>query len=90
MFLKSILDEDINSRIFKFVKLQLEKPTKGDWVSQCRKDLSELNIRENFEEITNMQKVTFLNIIKENLKENALKYLNKKKGSKGKEIEFNG
>ena len=37
-----------------------------------------------------MQKVTFLNIIKENLKENALKYLNKKKGSKGKEIEFNG
>ena len=90
MFLKSILDEDRNSRIFKFFKLQLEKPTKGDWVSQCKKDLSELNIRENFEEITNMQKVTFLNIIKEKLKENALKYLNKKKGSKGKEIEYNG
>ena len=83
MFLKSILDEDRNSRIFKFVKLQLEKPTKGDWVSQCNKDLIELNIRENFEEITNMQKVTFLNIIEEKLKENALRYLNKKKGSKG-------
>ena len=65
MIFVTLWDEDRNSRIFKFVKLQLEKPTKGDWVSKCRKDLSELNIRENIEEKTNMQKVTFLNIVKE-------------------------
>ena len=42
LFLKSILDEDENSRAVKFFKLQLEQPCKGDWVFNCKRDLKEL------------------------------------------------
>ena len=33
LYLKYILNQEENSMIFKFFKLQLENPTKGDWVS---------------------------------------------------------
>ena len=56
LFLKSILDEDENSRVVKFFKLQLEQPCKGDWVSNCKRDLKELEISESFDGIKNMSK----------------------------------
>ena len=40
------------------------------------------------EEIKNMSKQKFKNILKERIKENALKYLIEKQGKKGKDIEF--
>ena len=36
LFLKSILDENEQSLVFKFFKLQLQQPTKNDWVSTCK------------------------------------------------------
>ena len=34
-----------------FFQVQQQNPTKGDWVSECRKDLTELEIHKTFEEI---------------------------------------
>ena len=86
LFLKSILDQDQNSMVYNFFKLQLQHPIKGDWVEPCKKDLEELKIKLKFEDIKMMTKENFLKVIKEKLSENALKYLLNKRGSKGKEI----
>jgi hypothetical protein len=85
LYLKYILEEDDTSSLSKFFKLQLEFPAKGDWASTCMKDLVELRIEKSLEEIKLMSKAQFSKILKENGKENALRYLLSKKGSKGKE-----
>ena len=69
LFLKSILQQDENGMVFKFFKLQLEQPTRGDWVSSCKTDLKELGITQSLREIKEMSKID-------------LKY--GKRGSKGK------
>jgi hypothetical protein len=48
-------------------------------------DLEELRIEKSLEEIKWMSKAQFSKILKENGKENAVRYLLSKKGSKGKE-----
>ena len=40
LYLKYILHENPDSLLYKFMKLQLENPTRGDWVSSCVKDLA--------------------------------------------------
>ena len=89
LFLKSILDENEQSLVFKFFKLQLQQPTKNDWVSTCKKDLEEMKINLKFEEIRMMSKENFANIVKSKIPEMAFKYLLNKRGSKGKEILYN-
>ena len=64
LFLKSILNENEQSMVAKFFKLQLQQPIKSDWVSMCRKDLNELNIELTLDEIKTMPKESFLKIIK--------------------------
>ena len=51
VFLKSILNQKEESRIFQFVKLQQERSTKGDWIwiSSCLHDLKVLSIFESLE-----------------------------------------
>ena len=56
LFLKSILDQDEQSMVFKFLKLQFQQPIKNDWVSTCKRDLEEMNIDLKFEDIKMMQK----------------------------------
>ena len=87
--MKSILDENEQSLVFNFFKLQLQQPTKNDWVSTCKKDLEEMKINLKFEEIRMMSKENFANIVKSKIPEMAFKYLLNKRGSKGKEILYN-
>ena len=54
----------------------------------CMKDLSELEISESLEEIKNMTRSKYKNIIKSRIEKNALEYLLSKRGSKGHEIEY--
>ena len=89
LFLKSILHEEPSSRVSQFFNLQLNQPTRGDWVSECLKDLKSLRITESFEEINLMTKRKFNRILKERISENALKYLTGKQAKKGKEITYN-
>ena len=46
LFLKNILDEDEKCRVFRFFQLQLEHPSKNDWVSNCKNDLKQENVKK--------------------------------------------
>ena len=90
LFLKNILNEEEDSLILNFVKLQLKKSSRGDWISTCLKDLKSLNITETLEEIKSMSKNKFNNILKERIRKLAFNYLIEKQGTKGSDIEYNG
>jgi nitrogenase molybdenum-iron protein alpha/beta subunit len=65
---------------------QIEQPTRGGWASTCLNDLKEVRIEESFEEIKQMTKSKYSNMLKHRINENAIKYLIEKHGGKGKEI----
>ena len=88
LFLKYILHEKPDSMIHKFFKLQMENPTRGDWVSSCFKDLEFLKIKMTLEEIKNVSLNRFRNILKEAIAERAFQYLIEKRGKKGQEISY--
>ena len=88
LYLKYILEQGDESTLKKFLNLQFEKPSRGDWGSRCMKDLKELNIDLSLDKIKIMTKNKFKNILKEKIKENALEYLLRKQGSKGKEMKY--
>ena len=88
LFLQCILQENPESLIYKFLHLQLEKPTKGDWASSCQQDLTDLNIEMSFSDIKLISKPQFSKTIREAIQKCAYEYLMKKRGSKGKEIEY--
>ena len=86
LYLYYILQQSDESLLKKFFNLQIVQPTRRDWAETCKKNLKELQIHENFDEIKLMKKSKFKNLLKEKVKINALKYLNNKRGSKGSEI----
>ena len=88
LFLKKILKEKKSSQIYRFFELQLKNPIKGDWVSTCLNDLSELEIKETLEEINEMSAYRFKKLLKSKIEIKALEYLQRKRGSKGKEIRY--
>ena len=88
LFLKYLLEENPSSLIYKFLKLQLENPTRGDWASSCQMALKDLQINLSYEEIEKMTKKQFNSIIKESIQKRAFEYLISKKKSKGKEIQY--
>ena len=49
-FLKSILNEKEESRIHKFLKLQLEEMKKGDWIWTCINGLKDIGFKQPLEE----------------------------------------
>ena len=87
-FLKSILNEKEESRIYQFVKLQLDEGKKGDWIWTCLKDLKDIGFEEPFEEIKAMNTFKFRKLVSERIKKNAFNYLLNKQRNKGGEIEY--
>ena len=88
LYLKYILEQPEEATIRKIFNLQFEKPIRGDWVSTCKKDIKKLNLKITFEEIKCVKKKQFTQILKEKIKEEALKYLLEKRGKKGGEINY--
>jgi len=88
LFLKYILEQAPESLISKMLKLQLEKPTRGDWASSCLKDIENINLKLTFEQIKSMKKEKYKSMVKEKVNEAALKYLLNKQGKKGREIKY--
>ena len=72
LFLKSIMHEKPNSRIYQFVKLQFENPTKGDWMSSCLTALRYLEIDSSLSDITSLSVNQFENILEKSIKKNPL------------------
>ena len=52
------------------------------------KDLSDLEIDKSLEEIKNMKRNEYKNIIKSSIEKKALEYLQSKRGTKGQEIKY--
>ena len=87
-FLKYILDQESSSLISKFFIAQKDSPTKGDWVTFVRKLLQDMEINYTFEDIRNMKKRTFRNIVNKQVNESSFRYLLSQIKSKGKEINY--
>ena len=87
-FLRYILNQDPDSKLYRFFNLQIEKPVRFDWASTCKQDLKKLDINLSFEDIRSMSVNKFRKLIQNKCKEKALEYLMRKRGSKGKEIQY--
>ena len=88
LYLKYILKQPEKSKLQQMLKLQLEKPSCGDWASSCVRDLRNLNIELTFEEIKQIPKTNYLQLLKGKIRNIALEYLLDKRGSKGSEIKY--
>ena len=65
----------------------MKKPTKGDWALTCSEKLEEVNIKLSNNEIRNIKRNQFKNILNRKINEVGFKYLLKKRGKKGKEVQ---
>ena len=87
-FLKYILKQRKNTLLYRFFEAQCENPTKGDWVSNMKKCISDLEINKTFEDIKIMKKHMFKNMVSQKVRKTAFKYLILRIKSKGKEINY--
>ena len=55
-FLHYILNQDDESLLKQFFKAQMDFPVKGDWVSEMKEMISDLDIAKSFEEVKKMKK----------------------------------
>ena len=78
-FLHYILHENKDSMISRVFETQRRNKTSKDWVTTILSDLKEINLNMTLEEIRNMKKQTFINIIKRKIEYKSLKYLEKMK-----------
>ena len=88
LYLKYILEQTEESKLFQFLKLQFEQPSNGDWASMCLQDMKTLNIEESLQEIKMFNKKAFIKKINANIKMAAIKYLEEKRKKKGGKIEY--
>ena len=88
LYLKYILEQPEDSLLKKFFEIQLSNPTRGDWASTCQEDMKSLNFFLSHQEIKEMTKQKFTNLLKEKINKEALNYLKIKQSKKGKNIEY--
>ena len=84
MFYHYILNEDSDALLYKFYKVQAEKPVKNDWSLTINENLKELKIPLTEYQIQNMSKIAFQKIVKESIQNAALNYLVNLKNSHSK------
>ena len=88
LFLKTILNEKPESKIYQFLQLQFQNPTRGDWGSTCLKDLEYLQIKMSLDEIKAVTVNKFKGMLNKSIEQRALQYLRDKRGSKGIEMNY--
>ena len=88
-FLWYLLNEDKESLVNMFLTKQLESPVSGDWGQTCLKNLEELNIQMTIKEIEKMPEQSFRKLVRKQIVEKALEYLNKQKGKHSKVLHLN-
>ena len=89
MYLQVILKREETEQIKKLYKAQKESKTKGDFADFVEQDMHKLEVKETEEEIKNMTKSDLETLIKEKVKDAALKYLTKNKTSKTETLTLN-
>ena len=75
LYLNYLLNEDVNSLVYKFLKAQLTKNLPGDWVNLVDKDIKELDISLSYEDIKNTNKKELSEFLNEKIENKALEYL---------------
>ena len=85
MFLHHILKQNESSLLYRFFIAQVKYPTYKDWTSQILEDMEELNIDLEFQDISDMSKERFKNIISEKIRNHAFNELLVKKLSRKSE-----
>ena len=84
MFLFYILKQDPRSIIFKFFESQNNHANPKDWVNTVKKDLKELDIESDFEQIKLMKKQNFMKLVTIRIEKYAMKVLEQKKANHSK------
>ena len=89
-FLHHLLTDEDESLSKKVFLKQVEKPLRGDFVMFVNKDLAELEITMTYDEIKNVPKNKFKELVKEKTKKASFEKLLKDRGKlhKGREIEY--
>ena len=75
MYLWHILHRDTSELIRKVYNLQKCKVNKGDWVMIIEKDRQKYNLSISDDEISNMSKERFENMVQKKIKSHAVQYL---------------
>ena len=83
-YLKYILDQESDSILFKVFEKQVNSRTKKDWVTTVLSDLEVLNLNVTFADVQEMNKNKWRSIVKQAIKENALKNLQELKTTHSK------
>ena len=76
MFLHYLLNEDEKSLINRFLKIQMENPSKQDWIHSVEKDLEFLDIFLSYDDIKELSKFQFKTFLDKATEAKALEYLN--------------
>ena len=84
MFYHYILNEDSESLLHKFYKVQARNPVKNDWSLTIQENLNHLKISLTENQIQNMSKIAFQRIVKESVQTAAFYYLVKVKDTHSK------
>ena len=79
-----IMQEPEESIIYQVLKIQRERPVKGDWCTMVQKDIEILDINLTFEEIKNFTKQELKNFLRKQIEQKAFEYLMKIKGNQSK------
>ena len=82
MFLHHIMKQEKESLLFQFCLAQVRSPSHNDWVSQEIKDLEEIDLDIEFEDIENTSKEKFKDIVLSHVQEYSFAALLKKKESR--------
>ena len=83
-FLSSILKEGEDSLIFKFLMAQLKNPSKSDWGQTVISDLEYVDMDMRLCDIAKTKTEKFKEMVKKNIQQAALNYLNKEKSNHNK------
>ena len=88
MYFWHIIHQDRNELLFKFLEAQELSVSSSDWISQVRKDLSEIQLNLSDKEIFGMSKEIFGKNVRQKIEQNVVKYLKENSRSKTSQLEI--
>ena len=83
-FLQYLLKQEKDSMVFQVLQATIDDPRKNDFVFTCKKYLKTLKLEISFEEIENLSKGKFKNLLKQKVRKAAFLYLNEIKETQKK------
>ena len=83
-YLHTILRNKKTSMLYKVFKVQWLYPCKGDWTTQIKIDLNDLNLPGDLETLEGYSKAKFKNLVKSRIYLHAVDILNRKKDAYSK------